>query len=140
MQCQILSFFPLREGQLCASVPPYLSIILRGFTLSNSKPSFKKVRTVAVQNGISIKIYATVSSSSFLIKPLATTVHYFLYEDIRFRTFRTTITPNWNNCYILLYLSQMKWTFWITLLPSSVYKYDNWPIFLWLQASFLFVA
>ena len=34
----------------------------------------------------------------------------------------------------------MKRIFWLTLLPSSVYKYDNWSIFLWMQARFLFGA
>ena len=75
-----------------------------------------------------------------MIESLATAVHSSLYIHIRFRTFRITIRPNWNNCYILSYLSKMKRIFWLTLLPSSVYKYDNWSIFLWMQARFLFGA
>ena len=32
-----------------------------------------------------------------MIQPLLTTVHYFLYVQIRFRTFRIATTPSWNN-------------------------------------------
>ena len=49
-----------------------------------------------------------------MILPLLTTVHYFLYVHIRFRTFKIAIKPNWNSYYNIsnvpttLYLSQMK--------------------------------
>ena len=93
LQCEILLFFPLPYGQLCASVLPYLGIILSAFSLNNSKLFFKKVRTVAVQ-GISIKTYVTVSTSNFLTHPPLTPAHSFLYVHTRFRTFRIATRPN----------------------------------------------
>ena len=63
---------------------------------------------------VSGKTDATVSTSNFLIQPLVTTFHSFLYVQIYFRTFRIAITPTWNNYFnitnisITLYLSQMK--------------------------------
>ena len=92
-----LLFFPLHSGQLYASVLPYLGIILSAFSLNNSKPFFKKVRTVAVQKwNISKDICdcLLVSSSNFLIQPLSTAVHALLYVHIRFRTFRIVIRRN----------------------------------------------
>ena len=56
----------------------------------------------------------TVSTSNFLIQSLLTTIHSFLYVQTHFRTFRTAITPSWNDCYDItnvrpkLYQSQMK--------------------------------
>ena len=85
----------------------------------------KKQRLRLSKNEISTKTYETVSTSNFLTQ---FTVHYFLYVHIRFRTFRIATRPNWNNYYNItnvpttLYLSQMKRTFWLTLLPSSVHK------------------
>ena len=51
------------------------------------------------KNGMSVKTYATVSTSNFLIQPLLTTVDSFLYVHIRFRIFRVVIWTNWNNYY-----------------------------------------
>ena len=67
---------------------------------------------------IAVKIYATVSTSNLLIQRLLTTVHSFLYEYIPFRTFRIAIKPNQNETTIT------KTDLWLTLLPSSVCKFD----------------
>ena len=86
---------------------------------------FKKVRAVAVQieNGISVKTYATVPTRNFLILPLLTTAHYFLYVHIRFRTFRTVVKPNWNNYYTYYIIPKSNETdILLTLLTWFVHK------------------
>ena len=77
---------------MCASVVPYLGIILSAFSLNNSKPFFKKVRPAAVQERSISK--NMVSTSNFLIQPLLTTVHAFLYVHILLRPFKIAIRPN----------------------------------------------
>ena len=43
--------------------------------------------------------YITILSTNYLIQPLLTSVHSYLYVHIRLRIFRMAIRPNWNNCY-----------------------------------------
>ena len=43
------NFEDILNIEACASVLPYLRIILSAFSLSSSKPFFKKVRTAAAQ-------------------------------------------------------------------------------------------
>ena len=147
MQFQVLLHFPLPWGQLWASFLPCLGIILNAFSLNNSKPLFKKVGTVAVQNwSISKDICdcLLVSTRNLFVQPLLTTVHTFLYIYICFRTFRIAIRPNKNNYYnktnvsTTFCVSQMKWIFWPTLLPSLFTNTTNCTISLWMQVSYLF--
>ena len=99
-----------------------------------------------------VKTYATVSASNFLILPLLTTIHSFLYVHIRFRTFRIAIKPNWNNYYNIsnvpttLYLSQMKrissWQYFLDLFTNPTNGTISYfgVHSMWMEVSFLLGA
>ena len=95
------------------------------------------------KNGISVKV--TVFTSNFLTKPLLTTVHFFLYVQIRFRTFRIAVTPSWNNCNNTTNVptkvipESNETDFWLTSLHLFA-SLTNSIISTWMQVSFLFGA
>ena len=149
MQFLKLLFFSPHEDQLCGSILPYLGIISSALSLTNLRATFdKKVRTVAVQKrDISEEICGCLHylTSNFLIQPLLTPIHPFLYAHIGFWILGIPIRPNWNNYNITnvpttLRLNQMK------QICSSYYflhLFINSPsqhvyviaIFIWMQVS-----
>ena len=134
LKCDVISniiIFITVLASFSASVLLNLGLF-ESFYLSNYKPIFflKKQGLWLSKSIISVKIYVTVSTSYFLIKPLLSAALSFHYVHIRFRTFRIAIYSNQTEITIIIYIipEANKTGFWLSTGQYKSCENDRWVL------------